>query len=380
MPLPFLAPGDLERCGLPGDGIEIANPLVAEESVLRTSLLPGLVKALATNAARRNTGVGLWEIGHVFRRPADGDEAEPLPDEREMLGVALGGATRPRRCRVVGRGRAARRADGVGRQRRGPRPAPDPVGRFVVAEGGVTVGAVGEVDPEVLDAHGIGERVGWLEVDLDALAELPRDPHVYRPVSVYPSSDVDLAFEVDDAVPAARRGHPRRRPASAWRRCACSTSTGAPASPPAAAAWPTPCGSRLPTTPSPTTRWPRCGGAASRRSRARSRRPCAADARPGCRARRPAALCHTLQRGDAAGAATALALPRRRRRGRASEWERSVRRRAHARAARAPPPGPRAGARRAAGRSGCSRSWCSTSTGCAAGSWGSTSSSPCPAT
>ena len=71
MPLPFLAPGDLERSGLPGDGIEIANPLVAEESVLRTSLLPGLVKALATNAARRNTGVGLWEIGHVFRRPGD---------------------------------------------------------------------------------------------------------------------------------------------------------------------------------------------------------------------------------------------------------------------------------------------------------------------
>jgi phenylalanyl-tRNA synthetase beta chain len=73
----------------------------------------------------------------------------------------------------------------------------------LVTEGGVTVGAVGEIDPQVLDAHGIGERVGWLEVDLDALAEVPRDPHVYRPVSMYPSSDVDLAFEVDDAVPAS---------------------------------------------------------------------------------------------------------------------------------------------------------------------------------
>jgi phenylalanyl-tRNA synthetase beta chain len=26
---------------------------------------------------------------------------------------------------------------------------------------------------------------------------------VYRPVSIYPSSDVDLAFEVDDSVPAS---------------------------------------------------------------------------------------------------------------------------------------------------------------------------------
>ncbi len=68
--------------------------------------------------------------------------------------------------------------------------------------GGEAVGAVGEVDPGVLEDHGIGERVAWLEVDLDSVAGLPRDPHRYRQVSVYPSSDIDLAFEVDDAVPA----------------------------------------------------------------------------------------------------------------------------------------------------------------------------------
>jgi phenylalanyl-tRNA synthetase beta chain len=61
---------------------------------------------------------------------------------------------------------------------------------------------VGEVDPKVLADHGIAERVGWLEVDLTTVAGLARDPHVYRAVSVYPSSDVDLAFEVDDVVPA----------------------------------------------------------------------------------------------------------------------------------------------------------------------------------
>jgi phenylalanyl-tRNA synthetase beta chain len=54
----------------------------------------------------------------------------------------------------------------------------------------------------VLEAHGITERVGWVEVDLDVVAGLPHDPHVYRPVSIYPSSDIDLAFEVDDTVPA----------------------------------------------------------------------------------------------------------------------------------------------------------------------------------
>src|SRR4030095_15234972 len=39
MPLPFLAPGDLERCGLPGDGIEIANTLGKEGDILGTTPL-----------------------------------------------------------------------------------------------------------------------------------------------------------------------------------------------------------------------------------------------------------------------------------------------------------------------------------------------------
>ena len=202
MPLSFLAPGDLERSGLPGDGIEIANPLVAEESVLRTSLLPGLVKALATNAARRNTGVALFEIGHVVRRPvADGD-APPLPDEREMLGVALGGRDATAAVHewwVVAELLALRGVSVVNGEVPGLHPTRS---ARLVSEVGEVIGAVGELDPQVLENHGIGERVGWLEVDLDAVAGMPRDPHQYRTVSVYPSSDVDLAFEVDDAVPA----------------------------------------------------------------------------------------------------------------------------------------------------------------------------------
>jgi phenylalanyl-tRNA synthetase beta chain len=208
MPLPFLAPGDLERCGLPGDGIEITNPLVKEESILRTSLLPGLVKALATNAARRNTGVGLWEIGHVFRhRDASSTAAtdadnDALPNEREMLGVALGGRDA---AEAVHEWRAVAEVLGlVGIEIvNGAVPGLHPTrsARLVGSEG-EPVGAVGEVDPGVLEIHGIGERVGWLEVDLDLAAGLPHRERIYRPVSIYPSSDIDLAFEVDDAVPA----------------------------------------------------------------------------------------------------------------------------------------------------------------------------------
>jgi phenylalanyl-tRNA synthetase beta chain len=68
---------------------------------------------------------------------------------------------------------------------------------------GVAVGYVGEVDPGVLEAYGIGERVGWLEADLESLLALPHGGRPYHRVSRYPSSDIDLAFEVDEGTPAS---------------------------------------------------------------------------------------------------------------------------------------------------------------------------------
>ena len=48
------------------------------------------------------------------------------------------------------------------------------------------------------------ERVGWLEVDLELLLDgSHRRPQTVAAISRFPSSDVDLAFVVDDDVAAA---------------------------------------------------------------------------------------------------------------------------------------------------------------------------------
>ena len=70
---------------------------------------------------------------------------------------------------------------------------------------GTELGCLGEVDPDVLSAFGLGgrtERVGWIEVDLGLVLTAPRRPLQARPVSRFPSSDVDLAFVVDEATAA----------------------------------------------------------------------------------------------------------------------------------------------------------------------------------
>ncbi len=200
MPLPFLAPGELTRCGLPDDGLRIANPLVAEQSILRTALLPGLVGAVAYNWSHRNHGVALWEIGHVFRRATD-PNAE-LPDERERLGAVLAGRDATKAVQLW---RALAEALGVdgARVENAELPGLHPTRAARAMVGDTAVGEVGEIDPAVLEAHGIGERAAYLELDLDALFALPHGEHAFRPFSLYPSSDIDLAFEVDDAVPAS---------------------------------------------------------------------------------------------------------------------------------------------------------------------------------
>jgi phenylalanyl-tRNA synthetase beta chain len=199
MPLPFLAPGDLERAAVNGVPITVTNPLVAEESVMRTSLRPGILKSLAFNASHRSLGLRIFEIGHVYARPA---VETPLPDEREMLGVALGGAEAPEAVMVW-----TVLADALGV--RGDRLVTDevsglhPTRTARIEVDGVTVGAVGEIDPAVGEAFDVPERVAWLEVDLDTLLALPHGERPYRPVSRFPSSDIDLAFEVAESCPAA---------------------------------------------------------------------------------------------------------------------------------------------------------------------------------
>jgi len=211
MPLPFLAPGDLERCGLPPGGLVIANPLAAEESVLRTSLRPGLLGAVAHNARHRIPGVRLFEVGRTFEVGAEGvltdversaTAGTVLSGEAEHLGVVLAGQEAPAAVELLEVVLAAAQTGPLG-LRTAAVAGLHPSRAAVVEVAGVVVGEVGEVDPEVLTALGVEERVAWLDLDLSVLLSLPTLDRLARPVSRFPSSDFDLAFVLDEQTPAA---------------------------------------------------------------------------------------------------------------------------------------------------------------------------------
>src|SRR4051794_15043226 len=89
MTLPLIAHADVvARSALTEGLVEVANPLRAEESLLRPSLLPGLLRAVAHNASHGLPDVALFEQGTIFGAPADGDT---LPREvRALAGVRAG--------------------------------------------------------------------------------------------------------------------------------------------------------------------------------------------------------------------------------------------------------------------------------------------------
>jgi len=197
MPNPFLAPGDLVRCGLTEDNaLRLANPLVAEESVLRTSLRPGLLQSIAYNQSHRINDIKLFEVGHVYPQGS-----EQLPDEHEVL------------CVVFAESDATKAMDmwsqfsaflGVGAQLfQDAAPAGFHGTRSAqLRRGKVVLGAVGEIDPTVLANFGVSGRVACLEINLSmVLGETPKVAAA-QTVSKYPSSDFDLAFLVPQTVAA----------------------------------------------------------------------------------------------------------------------------------------------------------------------------------
>ena len=198
MPNPFLAPDDLALAELEGPALRIANPLVAEESVLRTSLRPGLLKSVAFNESHRSTGVSLFEIGHVY--PPGGGS---LPDEYEALGIVLAGREAPAAV-AVWREIATALGFGARLDQGSVPPGLHPGRSATLSIGRDIVGAVGEVHPDVADAFSVSERVAVLELDLTRLLEREPSPAKWRPTSRYPSSDIDLAFVVPDSVVAEK--------------------------------------------------------------------------------------------------------------------------------------------------------------------------------
>jgi phenylalanyl-tRNA synthetase beta chain len=244
---PFGPAADAEALQLPPEDLRrvavvVANPLSEDEPLLRTTLLPGLLRVLARNIGRGFADVALFEMGLVFHpRPGSdgvapilGVDRAPTVEELGMLHAAL--PDQPRRVAAVlsgnrelagwwgSQGRPASWADAVQAasevcracrvpvEVRAAQQAPWHPGRcaaiFVQAGEGREwlAGHAGELHPRVVRAFGLPDRACAMEVDLSVIETAtdlvgPVSPPL---LSGYPVATQDVALSVPAAVPAAR--------------------------------------------------------------------------------------------------------------------------------------------------------------------------------
>lgn len=211
----FAAPGDLEKTHMSTEGrglpVVIMNPLVAEQTEMRRSLLPGLLQSVAYNEAHGTANVHLYEMGTLFC----GRENASLPKERRSLAGVLSGAWgdvtwnqkyKPLRF-FDGKGVVEELLAQLRVEKMRFRPAEGEGYAFLqpgrcaeVLAGGTQLGWVGEIHPVVRDEYGIDLPVVAFELSLDALISCARDQQAYQDFSSYPAVEMDLAIVVDEGV------------------------------------------------------------------------------------------------------------------------------------------------------------------------------------
>jgi len=214
--LSLLPPWFADRAGLPADHelrsqVRLSNPLSEEESILRPSLIPGLLLAAQRNVARRALPVRLFELGIVFGRGTD--EERPIA-EMERLGFVFTGptpATWHGPARELdfydGKGALEALAAGLG-VRSLELQASDggglghPGRSAAIVIGGVAAGALIELHPTVAEALELPRRVVVGEVGVIPLFAAATEDRA-EPPARFPAVARDVALVVPAETTAA---------------------------------------------------------------------------------------------------------------------------------------------------------------------------------
>jgi phenylalanyl-tRNA synthetase beta chain len=162
--------------------LRLPDPMSADQAVLRTTLLQGLIEAARVNVDAANDGIRLFELARVYL-----PSGEPLPEERwRVAGIAEGGFDAARAAVEVLYATLHLPLE--------VRPAPrDVLHPGKAAETGA--GWLGELHPTLLDG-----AWGVFELDVATLIAPVPERIIYEDVITYPAARQDIALAVPEEL------------------------------------------------------------------------------------------------------------------------------------------------------------------------------------
>jgi phenylalanyl-tRNA synthetase beta chain len=191
--------------------VEILNPLTDDQSVLRTSLIPGLLEAMKRNLDAQVRDLRLFEMGRVF---FNAETADQQPEEIEMLAFLWTGdryrsqwSTKEAACDFFDLKGAAESLlaslDITGvcfsalAPVDGPFLRPGHAARITLDE--TRIGRMGELHPLVQQAYGLRQTAFLCEMSVPALlAHIPGETTA-QPIARYPAVSRDITLILDAA-------------------------------------------------------------------------------------------------------------------------------------------------------------------------------------
>jgi phenylalanyl-tRNA synthetase beta chain len=184
-----LPPGHPRR-----DAVRVANPMGADQALLRTVLFPGLLASVRRNLDAGRDRVALFEVARVVL-PAPGEE---LPHQPVRVSGVIAGRDAGY-LEMKGVVETLERALRVQLEVAGSAEPFLHPGRSARLGAG---GTLGELHPLVAREFGVDEQVSMFEIDLAEL-ETPDPTPLYRDVVTYPPVRQDIAVVVSSEVTAA---------------------------------------------------------------------------------------------------------------------------------------------------------------------------------
>lgn len=211
----FISPEMVKALKLPDSHplakyIAISNPLSKDQSVMRTTLIPGLLATVVTNHKYKNMDLKIFEIGKVFLP----EEGKNLPQEKLMLGGLICGLRASESWNNPKEEVDFYDLKGVlenifyllslknvdfQSDKSVSYLHPGLCSRILLE--GTTVGFLGEVHPEVLDYLEISKKIFVFEVDFNKIINYcDKKEKRIKPIPRYPAIARDIALIVDDKI------------------------------------------------------------------------------------------------------------------------------------------------------------------------------------
>ena len=180
----------------------IQNPLTEDRKALRPSLYPGLLLAIRKNLNMKNKNLAFFELGKVFRKNGE------IHEERHLC-TALTGMTswgKPVSFLLL-KGMMEQLFTWLHipeevelKKQSSKNFHPHKFAEVLIDQ--KEIGWIGELHPQLLESMDISQPVYILELSVDKLQKLEKDPPVFKPLPLYPESRRDISMIVDEKVPA----------------------------------------------------------------------------------------------------------------------------------------------------------------------------------